>query len=374
MIGVAFVQGSLGVGGAERLVQGLVRGLDPARFRPIVVNLNGPGPIGSVLAAEGHTVVSGLATSRFDPLVAARLSRVFRSNEVQVAYVIDSPLPMFWIGLHRRFTARPRVVLGYHTTGRSGGAARHTLARATAVGVADRIVALAESHRTYLARDLGLPASRFEVISSGVDLQRFDPTVSRDEARLRAGLPAGVPLAGIIAALRPEKNHGLFLRAARRVLERVPDARFVIAGDGPERTRIEQEIERLGLAGRVLVLGSRQDVPDLYRALDVAVLSSHPVVETLPVTLMEAAATGTPAVATAVGSVEDVIADGETGYVVPPGDEAALAERVQELLADPARRDRMGRAARARAERAFDERDMLRRYADLFSAVTKGAR
>jgi glycosyltransferase involved in cell wall biosynthesis len=242
------------------------------------------------------------------------------------------------------------------------------------VPVADRIVALSETHRTYLARDLGLPAERFDVISSGVDLRRFDPTVSRDEARLRAGLPAGVPLAGIIAALRPEKNHALFLRAARRVLEGVPNAHFVIAGDGPERARIEQERERLGLGDRVLVLGSRQDVPDLYRALDVAVLSSHPVVETLPVTLMEAAATGTPAVATAVGSVADVVVDGETGYVVPPGDETALAERMRQLLADPARRDRMGLAARARAERAFDERDMLRRYADLFLAVAKGPR
>jgi glycosyltransferase involved in cell wall biosynthesis len=374
MIGVAFVQGSLDVGGAERLVQGLVRGLDPQRFRPVVVNLHGPGPIGSVLAAEGHTVVSGLAASRFDLLVGARLSRVLRANEVQVAYAIDSALPMFWMGLQRRFSAHPRLVLGYHTTGRNSAVARHALARAAAVGVADRIVALSGSHRAYLARDLGVPEARFEVIFSGVDLRRFDSTASRDEARLRTGLPAGVPLAGIIAALRPEKNHGLFLRAARRVLERMPDARFVIAGDGPERARIEQEIERLGLGGRVLVLGSRQDVPDLYRALDVAVLSSHPVVETLPVTLMEAAATGTPAVATAVGSVADVVLDGETGYVVPPGDEIALAERMRELLADPAQRERMGRAARARAERAFDERDMLRRYGDLFAAVAKEPR
>jgi glycosyltransferase involved in cell wall biosynthesis len=146
----------------------------------------------------------------------------------------------------------------------------------------------------------------------------------------------------------------------------VPDARFVIAGDGPERAAIERACRELALGERVTLLGSREDVPVLYRALDVAVLSSHPVVETLPVTLLEAAACGTPAVATAVGSVADVVAEGETGFVVPAGDAAALADRIVRLLGDAALRERMGTAARRRAEQHFDERDMVRRYEELF--------
>lgn len=372
MIRVAFVQGHLGVGGAERLVQGLVRRLDRARIEPLVVNLYEPGPIGEQLAAEGITVVSRLVRSRLDPRAGLRLSGVLRARGVDVAYVLDSALPMFWVGLGRRFSRRPRVVLGYHSTGRPARSLPETLARLSAVGVADRIVALAESHRRYLAADLGLPESRFDVVFSGVDLGRFDAVRPRAEARARAGLPADGPLAGIVAALRPEKHHALFLRAARRVLERLPGARFVVAGDGPERANVERERARLGLGDRVLMLGTRQDVPDLYRAFDVAVLSSHPVVETLPVTLLEAAASGTPAVATDVGSVRDVVADGETGFVVPPSDEGALAGRLGDLLADEPLRARMGRAARARAERAFDERDMLRRYEDLFVAAAEG--
>jgi glycosyltransferase involved in cell wall biosynthesis len=104
------------------------------------------------------------------------------------------------------------------------------------------------------------------------------------------------------------------------------------------------------------------------------VLSSRPVVETLPVTLLEAAACGTPAVATAVGSVTDVVVDGETGYVVAPGDAAALAGRIEQLLNDTAARERMGVAARRRAVERFDERDMIRRYEDLFVDTARAER
>jgi glycosyltransferase involved in cell wall biosynthesis len=179
---------------------------------------------------------------------------------------------------------------------------------------------------------------------------------------------------GIVAALRPEKNHALFLEAAARVAASVPGARFVIAGDGPARDEVARLAQASGLGERLLVLGARQDVPMLYRALDVAVLSSRPVVETLPVTLLEAAACGTPAVATAVGSVTDVVVDGETGYVVAPGDAAALAGRIEQLLNDTAARERMGVAARRRAVERFDERDMIRRYEDLFVDTARAER
>jgi glycosyltransferase involved in cell wall biosynthesis len=239
--------------------------------------------------------------------------------------------------------------------------------------VADRLVALADSHRRFLARELHVAERRFDVIVSGVDLSRFDVTQSREDARRAAGLPAGVPLVGIIAALRPEKNHALFLTAASRVLAQVPEARFVIAGDGPARAEVERLCRDSGLGERVALLGTRQDVAALYRSLDVAVLSSHPIVETLPVTLMEAAACGTPAIATAVGSVADVVADGETGFVVPAGDAEALAERITRLLADAALRSRMATAARQRAELRFDQRDMVRRYEELFASAAAGA-
>jgi glycosyltransferase involved in cell wall biosynthesis len=373
VIRVAFVQAWLTVGGAERLVQALAERMDRSRIEPSIINLYGPGVIGEQMMAAGWPMVNRLAASRLDPRIGGQLSRALEAVRADVVYVYDSALPMFWMGQVRRRRPRPRLVIGFHSTGQLGSRLQHFLARGSAIPVADRLVALADSHRRFLARELHVAERRFDVIVSGVDLSRFDVTQSREDARRAAGLPAGVPLVGIIAALRPEKNHALFLTAASRVLAQVPEARFVIAGDGPARTEVERLCRDSGLGERVALLGTRQDVAALYRSLDVAVLSSHPIVETLPVTLMEAAACGTPAVATAVGSVADVVADGETGFVVPPGDTEVLAQRITRLLADAALRSRMATAARRRAELRFDQRDMVRRYEELFASAAAGA-
>lgn len=366
---VAFVQAWLTVGGAERLIQALAERLDRNRFEPSIINLYGPGVIGEQMMSAGWPMVNHLASSKLDPFVGPRLTQALEAAKVDVVYAWDSALPMFWMGQQRRAHPRPRLVLGFHSTGKLGHPVQHFLARRSAIPVADQLVALSETHRAFLANELHVPESRFAVLSSGVDLARFDPTRDRAAMRREAGLPEGVPLAGIVAALRPEKNHALFLAAAKHVLARVPDAHFIIAGDGPARPEVERLCAESGLGDRVRMLGTRQDVPALYRALDVAVLSSHPIVETLPVTLLEAAACGTPAVATDVGSVRDVVAHEETGFVVPVGQAAALGDAIARLLTDPALRDRMGQAARARAERRFDERDMFRRYEALFEEV-----
>jgi len=306
---VAFVQAGLSLGGAERLVQALAEKMSRDLVEPRIVNLYGPGAIGERMQAAGWAMTNHLANGRFDLAVAGRLARALERERADVAYVYDSPLPMFWMGQQRRRHDRPRLVLGFHSTGRLGDPIQHFLARRSAIPAADRLVALTESHRRSLSAELRVPEARFRVVGSGVDLTRFDATMPRAAARRAAGLPEAGPLVGIVAALRPEKN---------------------------------------------------------YRALDVAVLSSHPIVETLPVTLLEAAACGTPAIATAVGSVTDVVAEGETGYVVAPGDEAALAARIVALLHDPDLRTRIGAAARRRAEERFNERDMIRCYESLF--------
>ena len=369
MIRVAFLQSRLAIGGAERLVQSLVRRMAPLSIAASVFTCDDPGPIGEELEAEGRRVTSGLARGRLDPWTGVRLRRAFRDEGIDVVYVIDSPLPKFWAGALRRLSPRPRLIIGYHSTGVREGLAQHALSRALAVTAADRLVALSETHRAYLARQLHVEPGRLTVIGSGVDIGRFHDREARAEARRRTGLPADGPLVGIVAALRPEKNHEMFLRAARAVIARRPDARFFIAGDGPERGTIERLRRELGLEPHVLLLGSRTDVPELMRAADVVALSSHAVVETLPLTLLEAAACGTPAVATRVGSVADVIEEGGTGYLVAPGDVNGFADRLLRLVADPVLRAAMGDAARRRAEAEFDEREMIRRYERMFLEV-----
>ena len=167
MIRVGFVQAWLTVGGAERLVQSLSRGMDSSRIESVAINLYEPGVIGEEMLAEGCAVVSRLAASRWDPRVAWRLARTLHRHGIDVVYVFDSALPMAWIGMLRRFAACPPYVLGFHSTGKLGDPIQHSIARATAVSPAARLVALAETHRGYLAGELGVSPGRFEVIGSG---------------------------------------------------------------------------------------------------------------------------------------------------------------------------------------------------------------
>ena len=371
MIRVAFLQASMPVGGAERLVQSLMRALDPGRIGTLSVNLYGPGAVGEQLAAEGREVVSGLAGHRFDPRVGGRLARALEAARADIVYVTDSAMPMFWAGWLRRRRERPRLVVGFHSTGRPDDWLQHALARASAIPVADRCVALAPSHEDHLVDRLRVDPGRVTVIGSGVDLARFRPADDRVSAKRAAGFGADEPLVGMVAALRPEKNHGMFLRMAARVASEAPAARFLVIGEGPERLRLEALARDLRLEGHVQFLGARDDMPGLLRALDVAVLCSLPVVETFPVSLLEALATGVPVVSTRVGSIADIVEEPGTGLLIAPGDEAALAGAVGHLLADSALRGRMGQAARARAEERFDQRDMIAAYARLFEEVAR---
>ena len=365
MIAVAFVQSRFDRGGAERMMQDLVRSLDRTRFAPVLVALDRPGTIGDELAAEGIPVLSGLARGTFDPAVGGRLNAALISAGVRVVYTTDSAQPLFWCGQVRRRRKDLALVVGFHSTGNRAKRLQHAVSRRSALPVADRVVALAPSHRAFLADRFGISAERFVEIANGVDVTRFHPARDRAAERRALGFAPETPLVGIVAALRPEKRHSLFLEVATRTAAEFPETRFLIVGDGPERALLEREAAPLG--DRVRILGARSDVPEIQRVLDVAMLTSDAVVETLPLALMEAAASAVPVVATRVGSVDAIVADGLTGTLVPPGDAGALASRLAELLRDPSRRAIWGAAARRRAEEHFDRSQMVARYERLFT-------
>ena len=216
----------------------------------------------------------------------------------------------------------------------------------------DALVAVSRSTRDELLElGIGRP-EQWRVLPLALDLGPIlRARIDQAEARRALGLPLDVPLVGIVGRVVPIKNHVLFLEAVGQVLERIPAATFVVAGDGELRSMLEVEAESLG--GRVRFLGWVSDLPALYAALDVVVLTS--LNEGTPVALIEAAAAGRPVVATDVGGVAEVVEGG--GYLVPSGDAGALADAIEALLADPGLRTRLGEAGRdGVAERYAAER------------------
>jgi glycosyltransferase involved in cell wall biosynthesis len=222
--------------------------------------------------------------------------------------------------------------------------------RAVSRGV-HRYLAVSGHVRERLAA-LGVPAAKLRVVRNGVDPGRFEQPVAHVFRSELAG-NTGRPIVLTVARLAPQKGLEFLLRAAAML----PEATFVIAGDGPARSILAAQAESAGLADRVRFLGSRRDVPDLLAACDVFVLPS--LIEGLPLSVLEAMAAARPVVATRVPGTDETVVDGETGMLVPPRDPEALAHAIRSVLSDPERASRFGSAGRARVLGDFSTRRMV---------------
>jgi glycosyltransferase involved in cell wall biosynthesis len=206
------------------------------------------------------------------------------------------------------------------------------------------------------------------VIPNGVDAERFRPdAAARRAIRDELGIADDAPVFSIVAALRPEKNHRLFVEAAALVRNECAAARFLIVGDGPERAAIEKAARDAQLGDSLLMLGTRGDVPQVLAASDGFVLTSHN--EANPVSILEAMSTGLPVVATRVGSVAESVEDEITGFLVSPGDAQTIARHCVALARDPSMRREMGGTARERVIRHWSLDAMVSGYQKLIADV-----
>lgn len=232
-----------------------------------------------------------------------------------------------------------------------------------AAGWTDHFVAVS---RANLERgvELGLwKPEQASVIRAGIDLDRFRAPGDGRAARRRLGVPDGVPLVTQIGNFKPQKAPLDFIQAAARIAGEMPDARFVMVGDGPLRGAAETRAAELGLADRVVFCGWWDDVPALLAATTVSVLSSRH--EGLPCAVVESLAAGVPVVATAVDGTPEVIRPGVNGELVPPADPAALAQAVLGILGDDERRRSMVAAA-ADGLDEFGRDHMVRQLEELY--------
>lgn len=210
-------------------------------------------------------------------------------------------------------------------------------------------------------RRIGRGTRKLRVVHTGVEVERFGPRNGRDEIRCELGYAGADLVVGTISRLSEErKGIGTFVEMAALAARRLPEARFLIAGDGRMRAHYERMAQDLGLGGRLRFLGWRDDVPRILAGLDLFVMPSHQ--EGGPSSVIEAMATGLPVVATAVGMVPEIIEDGASGFVVNPGDSATMAARVEVLLRQRELRRAFGERARVKARNELSVRDMARGY------------
>jgi len=246
----------------------------------------------------------------------------------------------------------------------------------TLYGMADRfvlrryagVVAVSNEVKQRLLRS-GVKESEIYLINNGIDLRPFDsaaPTLRKDDQ----GNPP--PIVGLVGRLSIEKGVDIFLQSAVVVLSAVPEAIFLVVGDGPDRPQLELLIDDLKLRGSVFLLGRRDDMPSVYASLDVMVSASRK--EGLPIAILEGMASRRAVIATAVGEVPTIIRHDQTGILVQAEDPDAISAAIITLLNDSSSRDRLGAAAKQSVEENFSAERMTANYLHLYKAVIAGDR
>jgi glycosyltransferase involved in cell wall biosynthesis len=346
---------SFEIGGAEQVALRLAAAQQRAGLQPLLVGL-GSGPLTGAAADLGLPSLVLHKEPRFDYLLPLRLAQLLANERADVVHS-HNPMALVYAAAAAKLARVPAV----HTKhGEARDIARRMRLLAAVGRLVDAFVCVSDSTRSAAEKTREAPASKLSVILNGIDTDRYGRRpAARAAVRHELGIDPSAFLLGTVGRLSAVKNQALMIRAAAPLLG--PSCRLLLVGDGPERAALE------ALGGRwVHFTGARSDVPEILAALDAFVLSSD--TEGLPLSLLEAMAAELPVVCTDVGGIGAVL-DPTTGWLVPAGDAAALTRAFERLRDEPATREALGAAARARVCERYSLERMHRDYLELYEKV-----
>ena len=265
-----------------------------------------------------------------------------------------------WASAAARITGVPLIITRRVDNLESRTAARFKYGRAAAVVAISRAIA-------EILAGQGVEQEKIRLIYSAVDTSLYRPGGDRSALQEELSLPAHAKLVGMVSQFIPRKGHDVMLECIRNMVSEVPDARFLFFGKGSLKEKIGNMAAEMGIGDACRFCGFREDLPALLPSLDLLV---HPaVMEGLGVSLLQASACGVPIVAAKAGGIPEVVIQGKTGVLVPPGDPQALARAVIRLLKEREEAERMGRAGRRMVEQRFSIDRMVEEYLDLYCQV-----
>jgi L-malate glycosyltransferase len=347
--------------GGQRQVLLTVLGLRERGHRTVLV----AHPEGELAtrASEGHDLIRLAPRAEVDLHAGWKLSRILKDLKPDIVHAHD-PHAVALASLALSFLTSghcPPLVasrrVAFHLKG-------HAFSRWKYHHV-DCFIAASNAINQMLVGD-GIDPARVVTVYEGIDLHRIqaEPAVN---IHAEFWLPTHAPVVGAVAALTQEKGHKYLIDAAALVVRDVPDARFVILGEGELRPSLERHIKDLHLDKHVVMPGFRADILSFIKSFDVFVMSS--LFEGLGTSLLDAMALSKPTVATDTGGIPEVVSHGETGLLVPTRDAKALAAAISTLLKDPDRRTRMGHAGLERVRRLFSSEQMVEKTLGVYQKL-----
>jgi len=360
---------SFDIGGTERQAVELLNRLDLDRFDVRLAVLRNGGELYPQIAGRFPNPPEFRLNNFYDANALRQLSR-FRSllvrERIDVLHAHD-----FYAGVFGCAAARLTVVrsIACQRHLRLSDRRAHEFLQRQIHRMAHKVLVNSEAIRDHILAGGGISPEKIVVIRNGLLMaaEPEDANSVRDELLRELKLDRESFLIGLVARLEEVKGHRYFLEAAAQVARKHPKVHFVLVGDGQLRGQIEQQAASLGISNRLHLLGYRNDASRLAAAFDLAVLSSlH---EGLPNSVMEAMSAGVPVVATAVGGTKELVSDGETGYLVPPANADAMAERMTWAIEHNSERERLAAQGRQSVQTNFGMSQMVSAVERLYESL-----
>jgi len=335
-----------GIGGAEVFVAELCAEM-PRQGTHVELFCPAGRPFVEYVSKRGIEPITWKTHGKLDPVTLIRLARLIRSRGIDVVHTHLSTASLLG-AFAARLARRPSVA---HV---------HGLNTATCFRYSTRIIAVSEAVKRHLTAQ-GIREERIRVVHNGVDVERFEPVSPGRSlaprgcpaaAKIKLGYDPDAPLFGVFGRLAPEKGQRVAIEAMFLVLKELPNARLVLAGQGPEWNDLHMCARELGVEDHVQFTGFVHNVRHLMSACDAVIVPS--LREGFGLAAVEAMALERPVVASATGGLAEIVLHGETGFLVAPNDPNALARALIDLASDDSLRDRLGTNARRRAEECFD--------------------
>ena len=356
--------------GVKRLFAWMIPRFDQTKYNVSLISLRKKDLSEDTLEQFGIDVTY-MARSKFDPATYTDLLKVLDRKRTDLVHMHGYGATTFG-----RLVAARRgwpTVLHEHANHTDTPWFQKVADRALAP-FTDVAIAVSKSTAEFVTRARLVPAERTHVVYLGAPLEEFSrPRTSEEIAAGRAlvGAPGDAPLVGTVTRLMPSKGNQYFVEAVAQLAPRLPDARFVIVGEGELQPELEAQARSLGIADRLRFAGFQRDVAAIYGGFDVAVFPS--LWEGTPLTAFEALAMGKPIVSTDADGLSDILTPGRDALVVPRRDGKALADAIEALVMDPARRQALGQAARATGQRFGIDR-FVRRMERLYDLLCETSR
>ncbi|MDP1853766.1 MAG: GT4 family glycosyltransferase PelF [Candidatus Omnitrophota bacterium] len=364
-INILYVIWSLGLGGAEQVVINLAKNLDKQKFNPIVCCLNDKGVFAEELEKEGIEVIPLAKKHKFDISVIKSLINIIKQYKIDIVHT-HLWGANFWGRIAAKLSGVKVIIATEHNID-VWKTSLHLFLDKLLSFITDKIIVVSNKVGEFYAQKAHIAKNKIRVIYNGIDIGRFNRDINSGQKRESLGISNDEKVIAIIGRLVPQKGHRYFLRALKKLTACGLNVKGLIIGSGELEAELKEYSASLGLNGKVLFMGLRKDVDTILPIVDILALPS--LREGMPIAALEAMACGIPVVATDVGGNREVITDGVTGYIVPPEDDALLAEKIKILIEDRALANSFADAGRKRIRESFSNSQMLKASEGLYTEL-----